>query len=89
MSFAMMSNEIVKKKNYRYGLTFDPSDFKANSEVIYAKNTNWSMFMKAYILVFEIWFSSEPMFYLKSNLKLLFNFKKSKKINSKSDNFIL
>lgn len=32
MSFAMMSNEIVKKKNYRYGLTFDPSDFKANSE---------------------------------------------------------
>jgi len=32
MSFAMMSNDIVKKKIYRYGLSFDPTYFKANSE---------------------------------------------------------
>ena len=40
MSFAMMSNDIVKKKIYRYGLSFDPTYFKANSEVIYVLKHN-------------------------------------------------
>ena len=40
MSFAMMSNEIVKKKSYRHGLSFDPTYFKANSEVTHLLKLN-------------------------------------------------